>query len=115
MLWNFGRGVFIRNLPIAQPTPDIKPLRNLSHQSAPHHFQPPTPAQKTPYVHFAYLAFPSPRNKKPANLLKDNGFLKVGAPRFELRTSCSRSKRATKLRYAPIWDAVGVMSNGGAL
>ena len=26
----------------------------------------------------------------------------VGAERFELPTSCSRSKRATKLRYAPI-------------
>ena len=26
----------------------------------------------------------------------------VGARRFELRTSCSRSKRATRLRYAPI-------------
>ena len=25
----------------------------------------------------------------------------VGAPRFELGTSCSRSKRATRLRYAP--------------
>ena len=25
----------------------------------------------------------------------------VGAPRFELGTSCSRSKRATRLRHAP--------------
>ena len=32
----------------------------------------------------------------------------VGAARFELTTSCSRSKRATKLRHAPtVWEAVG--------
>ena len=31
------------------------------------------------------------------NLLKGM----VGARRFELRTSCSRSRRATRLRYAP--------------
>ncbi len=31
----------------------------------------------------------------------------VGAPRFELGTSCSRSKRATRLRYAPTKEGIG--------
>jgi hypothetical protein len=29
----------------------------------------------------------------------------VGAVRFELTTSCTRTKRATRLRYAPIHEA----------
>ena len=32
----------------------------------------------------------------------------VGAPRFELGTSWSRTKRATRLRYAPIKQVSGV-------
>lgn len=32
---------------------------------------------------------------------KDAYVKQVGAPRFELGTSCSQSKRATGLRYAP--------------
>jgi hypothetical protein len=28
----------------------------------------------------------------------------VGAPRFELGTSCAQGRRATRLRYAPIID-----------
>ena len=27
----------------------------------------------------------------------------IGAPGFEPGTSCSRSRRATRLRYAPLW------------
>ena len=30
--------------------------------------------------------------------------LVVGAPRFELGTSCAQGRRATRLRYAPITD-----------
>ena len=32
----------------------------------------------------------------------------VGAPRFELGTSWSRTKRATRLRYAPMRQVQGV-------
>jgi hypothetical protein len=30
----------------------------------------------------------------------------VGAPRFELGTSCAQGRRATRLRYAPTVDTV---------
>jgi hypothetical protein len=30
--------------------------------------------------------------------------LMVGAPRFELGTSCAQGRRATRLRYAPTWS-----------
>ena len=43
-----------------------------------------------------------PDNQTTAN---DGGNL-VGAPRFELGTSCSRSKRATSLRHAPTTASV---------
>ena len=38
----------------------------------------------------------------------------VGARRFELPTSCSRSRRATKLRYAPIHVYSGQSSTSGS-
>ena len=38
----------------------------------------------------------------------------VGARRFELPTSCSRSRRATKLRYAPIHVCPGQSSTSGS-
>jgi hypothetical protein len=45
-------------------------------------------------------AFPSLRGKPPA--VEEM----VGAPRFELGTSWSRTKRATRLRYAPAFICV---------
>ena len=36
-----------------------------------------------------------------ATIVSGNGYEMVGAVRFELTTSCTPSKRATKLRYAP--------------
>ena len=44
--------------------------------------------------------------KKASNPLRLLAFLVVGATGFEPATSCSRSKRATMLRYAPIWRLV---------
>ena len=40
---------------------------------------------------------------EPQTREQDSNLLRilVGARRFELRTSCSRSRRATRLRYAP--------------
>ena len=40
--------------------------------------------------------------KKGLRIYRKPLILLVGAPRFELGTSCSQSRRATRLRYAPI-------------
>ena len=48
--------------------------------------------------------------KHPSRLRADWGvrfFYSVGAGRFELPTSRSRTVRATKLRYAPLTEPVG--------
>ena len=37
----------------------------------------------------------------------------VGAVRFELTTSCTRNKRATRLRYAPNQTRIGKCGNAG--
>lgn len=42
------------------------------------------------------------RNKKDRHNMAVFSFVLVGAARFELTASCTRNKRATKLRHAPI-------------
>ena len=46
-------------------------------------------------------------NQSSENLVRNAGEV-VGAPRFELGTSWSRTKRATRLRYAPEKQVSGV-------
>ena len=55
-----------------------------------------------------------PEKEKPSGSIPENGncldqvtlvttaVIMVGAERFELPTSCSQSRRATRLRYAPL-------------
>ena len=39
--------------------------------------------------------------RKPAKILNQRGFRLVGAARFELATTCTPCRYATRLRYAP--------------
>ena len=68
------------------------------------------PEQKVPYS-------PEAPGKNPRCRRPKTGVLSgemVGAPRFELGTSCSRSKRATRLRHAPMLSSVYTSAGSSA-
>jgi hypothetical protein len=44
-------------------------------------------------------------------LKKTRGMFLVGAPRFELGTSCAQGRRATRLRYAPTVTALFILKH----